>query len=451
MKVTLNDITNLSGNPGSAQTAINSNFQAIEDAIENTLSRDGTTPNQLNANLDANSKRIINLPAPVDDNDAARIVDVQDAIAGVATAATTSISDSGDYFSSSNVEGALQEIGADFDIIEQLVFPRTDAEIAASITPTDYSYSFYPFCDVRRYGAVQDGSDQSAIVQTAINAVAGSEILGTSGGTVFVPMGVAVTLASLTLKKNVTLLIDNGQTRQYVLTGYNVSGAVSEQQIVSNYHPALILDVHTDLDSPALGAGQVLSYRASIVWRYNGTSNWQLAQDINADSSTGLTLYALNSSKQVHYWDHAGNQRLGRRTSQQDFSAPKTTLSVCKTASIVADDTETVTFTLGSLPAASTEAAGSYTHRKAFQLQTNGDMTILDDAATTHIARITNAGTLRSTTGVGGGAYTTAARNALTLTSNDIGIMVYDTTLGKPVWLHNQTGPVWHDATGASV
>lgn len=50
--------------------ALNANFDAIEAAFENTLSRDGTTPNSFDANLDMDSNRIINLPAPVDGSDA---------------------------------------------------------------------------------------------------------------------------------------------------------------------------------------------------------------------------------------------------------------------------------------------------------------------------------------------------------------------------------------------
>lgn len=53
--------------------------------------------------------------------------------------------------------------------------------------------------------------------------------------------------------------------------------------------------------------------------------------------------------------------------------------------------------------------------------------------------------------GVNGNTFTTAGRNAIGLAATDIGTMVYDTTLGKPVWLHNNVGPVWHDASGASV
>jgi hypothetical protein len=53
--------------------------------------------------------------------------------------------------------------------------------------------------------------------------------------------------------------------------------------------------------------------------------------------------------------------------------------------------------------------------------------------------------------GVNGNTYTTAGRNALGLAATDIGTMVYDTTLGKPVWLHDNVGPVWRDASGAAV
>ena len=44
------------------QTAtLNANFDAIEGAIENTLSRDGTTPNEMNANIDMNSNDLLNV------------------------------------------------------------------------------------------------------------------------------------------------------------------------------------------------------------------------------------------------------------------------------------------------------------------------------------------------------------------------------------------------------
>lgn len=60
----------------STNTAINTNWDAIEAAMENTLSRDGTSPNEMEADLDMNSNQIYNLPVPVDLSSAARWQDV---------------------------------------------------------------------------------------------------------------------------------------------------------------------------------------------------------------------------------------------------------------------------------------------------------------------------------------------------------------------------------------
>lgn len=75
-KVSIAPIANLQ-NESSAVGTINANFEAIQEAIEKTLSRDGTSPNALDAPLDANEQRIINLPTPVDYTDAARHGDLQ--------------------------------------------------------------------------------------------------------------------------------------------------------------------------------------------------------------------------------------------------------------------------------------------------------------------------------------------------------------------------------------
>lgn len=57
-KIILNPLGNFNS---AALTTLNNNFEAIEDAIENTLSRDGTTPNQMTADLDMNGNDILNI------------------------------------------------------------------------------------------------------------------------------------------------------------------------------------------------------------------------------------------------------------------------------------------------------------------------------------------------------------------------------------------------------
>jgi hypothetical protein len=63
-KLTQTELSSLT-NEQSALSALNSNKNAIVTAFDNTLSRDGTLPNQMGASLDMNSNRIINLPTAI--------------------------------------------------------------------------------------------------------------------------------------------------------------------------------------------------------------------------------------------------------------------------------------------------------------------------------------------------------------------------------------------------
>lgn len=71
-KLTLQDIVSWFN----AGPTITENNRLIEEAIENTISRDGASPNDMEANLDLGGYRIINLAAPVEDSDAARKIDL---------------------------------------------------------------------------------------------------------------------------------------------------------------------------------------------------------------------------------------------------------------------------------------------------------------------------------------------------------------------------------------
>lgn len=59
-KITLSDISNITGREINAISTINDNNQSIEVAIENTLSRDGTSPNAMNSDFDMNGNDILN-------------------------------------------------------------------------------------------------------------------------------------------------------------------------------------------------------------------------------------------------------------------------------------------------------------------------------------------------------------------------------------------------------
>lgn len=69
MKNKLRTLQSLSANDASATATLNANFEQIEKEILNTVSRDGTQPNYMDADFDLNNHRIINVGQPVDDFD----------------------------------------------------------------------------------------------------------------------------------------------------------------------------------------------------------------------------------------------------------------------------------------------------------------------------------------------------------------------------------------------
>ena len=68
-KVNILRLDSVTNNDTTATSSINTNFMAIQQAMENTLSRDGTTPNFMDSNLDMNSYKIINAGDPENDTD----------------------------------------------------------------------------------------------------------------------------------------------------------------------------------------------------------------------------------------------------------------------------------------------------------------------------------------------------------------------------------------------
>lgn len=81
-KLVLNDLDNLD-NPISVVSTINSNNAAIKAALENTLSRNGASPNTMTANLDLDSYRIINLPEATSNTEPIRKGDASSLILSV--------------------------------------------------------------------------------------------------------------------------------------------------------------------------------------------------------------------------------------------------------------------------------------------------------------------------------------------------------------------------------
>src|SRR5258705_6071271 len=80
-KITLNNVSDLT-NTTTAEAVINVNSATVQTAFDNTLSRDGLSPNQMENNLDMNSKQILNLPVPATNNSPLRLLDLTSFVGG---------------------------------------------------------------------------------------------------------------------------------------------------------------------------------------------------------------------------------------------------------------------------------------------------------------------------------------------------------------------------------
>jgi hypothetical protein len=119
-KLSLSSFTNLQS--GSAITALNNNFAAIILAMENTLSRDGTSPNKMGSNLDMNSYRISNLVAAVSDTEPVRLKEFQDGMDDLETTVQSI---------ASTTQGYLNQVITLSDNIDDIYLAAQNAQAAA--------------------------------------------------------------------------------------------------------------------------------------------------------------------------------------------------------------------------------------------------------------------------------------------------------------------------------
>ena len=182
-KLTLTDIANISGAESTAIANINANSAAIETALENTLSRDGTSPNQMNADLDMNDFEILNVATPTSATSAVNRQYVEDyfgdAEAVVVTPGANTVDDS-HVKSSANI------------LASKIRFTNSGSGASHRLLSTKLQESFV---SVKDFGAVGDGVTDDT---TAINnAVAFVNSLG--GGTVYFPQGTYATSTGIVL------------------------------------------------------------------------------------------------------------------------------------------------------------------------------------------------------------------------------------------------------------
>lgn len=181
-KITLTNLVNLE-NQTSAVNAINNNNAAITTAVENTLSRNGTSPNTMGSGLDMNSYRILNLPLPISGQEPLRLQDINLIPGG----------------------GSVN--------ISPLPTGGTANQVLSKNTSTNYDVSWKskPFFYATDYGVVADGvTDNTTFFANAISACP------TSGCTLILPAGIMI--GTMNINKPI-ILQGQGMGRIGVTTG----------------------------------------------------------------------------------------------------------------------------------------------------------------------------------------------------------------------------------------
>ena len=123
---------------------INANFTAITTAIENTISRDGSTPNTMSVNLDLNNYKVINHAEPTATSDVATkyYVDSNTSAAAIAATAANAVTSAANAVST-----AANAASTAADVISSAASNTTASQWATKtdglVSATDYSAKAY--------------------------------------------------------------------------------------------------------------------------------------------------------------------------------------------------------------------------------------------------------------------------------------------------------------------
>lgn len=286
-------------NSGYNLSKINSNFDAIEDYINNdVLSRQnpGGDPNQMLNDLDMNGNRVFNLPKPAALSEAVRLQDLIDAVIGdiTLTASVVPFTPTG-TIAATNVQAAIAEVSGDVTA-ESVTRAAQDVVLGNSITTTN--------------------TNLTAVTTTANNALTAS----TANSTAIINRLVYTVDSIAQLKATVKTATSNIRTRGYYAAGDQGGGLyyydASDTTTTDNGGTVIVAadggrwkivqstpftvrqfgakGDSTTNDAPAINNALAFSAMGSIV--YVPPGNYRVASTITVDTGKSLVSLTLGNT-----------------------------------------------------------------------------------------------------------------------------------------------------------
>lgn len=165
-------------------SAYNDNNTAIETALENTLSRDGTAPNAMGAVLDMSTHQINNLSDGTLATDAVNLRQLQGQVAAPAGAIPSQTGHAGKHLKTDGTVTSWNDIASSY---MDTVLPAATAAAARTLFGTQ---EFFNVKDTA-YGAIGDGAtNDTAAINLAIAAANAANTSASKAVTLYFPPGI---------------------------------------------------------------------------------------------------------------------------------------------------------------------------------------------------------------------------------------------------------------------
>lgn len=217
----------------------NANYAAIEAAFDLTLFRDGTSPNGMLANLDMNSKRIINIGAPEDNSDAVRYIDLINSVANPSiwqgstlfvdnivqmkalTGLTTGvyIQVAGYYTKSGMGGGLFYYDSTSIATVDDgaIIAPNTISGRFLRVNSSEYT--------PQMWGAKADGvTDDAPRIQAALNYLSSYNTLSFPSGNYLIGSTLTIPTSYIEIKGKAKITAKSNTNFEYMMLGTSVTG-----------------------------------------------------------------------------------------------------------------------------------------------------------------------------------------------------------------------------------